>query len=156
MAIFIIFFTQPQFEAKKFCTRNCVDFRQKLSCLLSSTYDPETHVGGKASIVKSPSCYLFTCLPRDRSVYFIGWPQCCLFFLFKVVEKVWEQVHSGWPQSCFSVCYLQHVTLRRTSVERPRLLSLPPFISSRARATIASRQEGVLQRLTSALLIFPL
>ena len=53
-------------------------------------------------------------LPRDRSVYFTGWPQCCLSFLFKAVEKVWEQVHWGWPLSFFSACYLQHVTLRRT------------------------------------------
>ena len=44
---------------------------------------------------------------------------------------------------CTTPCYHQHVTLRRTSVERPRLLSLPPVISSRARATIASRQAGV-------------
>ena len=89
-------------------------------------------------------------LPRDRSVYFIGWPQCCLSFLFKALEKVWEQVHSGWPQSCFSACYLQHVTLRRTSMERPRLLSLPPVISSRACVTFASRQ--VWLRLTTFML----
>ena len=31
-------------------------------CLLSSTCDFETHVSGKTSIVKPPSCYLFTCL----------------------------------------------------------------------------------------------
>ena len=36
-----------------------------LFCLLSSTCDFETHAAGKASIVKPPSCYLFTC-PRDN------------------------------------------------------------------------------------------